>query len=69
MMIPHRWVDPEFKDEEDESRELEAVTVTGEEVAVELEDKREVVNNLRGEEEDIVVDIEMEEVQPLKAKQ
>ena len=68
MMIPHRWVDPEFEDEEDESREVEAETVTGEEVAVEVEDKREVVNNLRKEEEDIVVDIEMEEVQPLKAK-
>ena len=68
MMILHRWVDPEFKDEEDASREVEPGTVTGEEVAVELEDKREVVNNLR-EEEDIVVDIEMEELQPLKAKQ
>ena len=68
MMILHRWVDPEFKDEEDTSREVEAGTITGEEVAVEVEDKREVVNNLR-EEEDIVVDIEMEELQPLKAKQ
>ena len=66
MMIPQRWVDPEFKDEEDESREVEAGTVTGEEVTVQLEDKREVVNNLN--EEDIVVDMEMEEVQPLKAK-
>ena len=56
MMIPQRWVDPEFKDEEDASREVEPGTVTGEEVAIELEDKREVVNNLR-EEEDIVVDI------------
>merc|ERR1739842_247201 len=54
-----RWFDPEFKDKEG---------VTGEEVAAELEDKREVANNLR-EEEDIAVDIEMEEVQPLNAKQ
>ena len=46
---------------------MEPGTVTGEEVAVEVEGKREVVNNLR-EEEDIVVDIEMEELQPLKAK-
>ena len=68
MMILHRWVDPEFKDEEDASREVEAGIVTGEEVTVELEDKREVVNNLR-EEEDIAVDIQMEEVQPLNAKQ
>ena len=37
MMIPHRWVDPEFKDEEDASREVEAGTATGEEVADELE--------------------------------
>ena len=37
-------------------------------MAAELEDKREVANNLR-EEEDIAVDIEMEEVQPLNAKQ
>ena len=59
MMIPQRWFDPEFEDKEG---------VTGEEVATELEDKREVVNNLR-EEEDIAVDIEMEEVQPLNAKQ
>ena len=75
-MIPHRWVDPEFKKEkkmktkkkEDTSREVEAGTATGEEVAAELEDKREVVNNLREEGEDIVLDFEMEEVQPLKAK-
>ena len=39
-----------------------------EEVAAELEDKREVGNNLREEGEDIVLDFEMEEVQPLKAK-
>ena len=59
MMIPQRWFDPEFEDKEG---------VTGEEVAAELEDKREVANNLR-EEEDIAIDIEMEEVQPLNAKQ
>ena len=68
MMIPHRWVDPEFKDKEDASREVEG-TVTGEEVAVELENKRKMVNNLMEEEEDFVVDIEMEELQPLRAKQ
>ena len=64
----HRWVHPEFKDEEDLSSEAQAGTGTEEEVAVEIGDNREMVNNgnnLRGE-EDIVVDMEME---PLKAKQ
>ena len=64
-----RWVDPEFKDEEDEIREVEAGTATEEEVAVELDDNGKVVNNMREEEEDIVVDVEMEELQPLKTKQ
>ena len=31
-MVLHRWVDPEFKDEEDMSREVEAGNGTGEEV-------------------------------------
>ena len=64
----HRWVHPEFKDDEDLSSEAQAGTGTEEEVAVEIGDNREMVdngNNLRGE-EDIVVDMEME---PLKAKQ
>ena len=65
----YRWVDPEFKDEEDLSREVEEATGTEGEVPVESEDNREVVNNLREEEEDIVVDIETEELQHLKAKQ
>ena len=67
-----RWVDLDFNEEElDELEdEVEEGTGTEREVAVESEDNREVVNNLREEEEeDIVVDIEMEELQPLKAKQ
>ena len=61
-MILHRWVHPEFEDEDHRSREVEAGTVTEEEVVVEVEDNREVGNNCSTsrEEENIVVDMEME---------
>ena len=71
--ILHRWVDPEFKEEEDMSREDEAGTETEEDVVDDMDTNREVVDNLREifvhMEDNIVVDIEMEELQPLKAKQ
>ena len=64
-IILHRWVDPEFENEEDVSREMEAVTGEVEEV----EDNRGMVNNCNSkEEEKIVVDVEMEDLQLLKAK-
>ena len=75
--ILHRWVDPEFEDEEDMSR-VEEANGREEEVAIEVEGDREVVDNVREEEEEIivvhmedniVVDMEMEELQSLKAKQ
>ena len=69
ILILHRWVDPEFEDEEDMSKEVEEATGTEGEVAVESEDNREVVDNLTEDEEAVVVEIEMEELQPLKAKQ
>ena len=69
ILILHRWVDPEFEDEEDMSEEVEEATSTEGEVAVESEDNREVVDNLTEDEEAVVVEIEMEELQPLKAKQ
>ena len=53
-MIPHRWVDPEFEDGEDMIRE-EAATGTEGEEEVTVKDSREVVNNLREEEEEIVI--------------
>ena len=40
---------------------------TEEEVAIEVEDNREMINICR-EEEKIVVDVAMEELQPLKAR-
>ena len=65
IIILHRWVDPEFENEEDVSREMEAVTGEVEEV----EDNRGMVNNCNSkEEEKIVVDVEMEDLQLLKAK-
>ena len=60
-MILHRWVNPEFKDEDNMS--------TDEEVAIEIEDNRAMINNSSiREEERITVDVEMEELQPLKAR-
>ena len=42
---------------------------TEEEVAIEMEDNREMINNCNTrEEEKIVVDVAMEELQPLKAR-
>ena len=56
----HRWVHPEFEDEENTSIEVEAGTE--EEVVVEVEENREMVNNCTTsrEEEKIVVDLEVE---------
>ena len=74
MFLLYRWVDPEFEDEEEMRREVEAGNSSGEEVAVEMEDNGDMVNNVEGkentnireEDEKVVVDIEMEELQPLK---
>ena len=61
-MILHRWVHPEFEDEENISREVETGTGSEQEVVVEVEHKREMVNNCINsrEEEKIVVDMEIE---------
>ena len=58
----HRWVHPEFEDEEDTSIEVEAGTATEEDVVVEVEENRKMVNNCTTsrEEEKIVVDLEVE---------
>ena len=58
----HRWVHPEFEDEENTSIEVEAGTGTEEDVVVELEENREMVNNftISREEKKIVVDLEVE---------
>ena len=74
MFLLYRWVDPEFEDEEEMRREVEAGNSSGEEVSVEMEDNGDMVNNVEGkentnireEDEKVVVDIEMEELQPLK---
>ena len=60
--ILHRWVHPEFEDEDTISREVETGTGTVEEVTVKVEDNRKVVNNCttREEEEKLVVVVEME---------
>ena len=56
--VLRRWVDPEFKDEEDMTIEVEAGTGTEEEVSVvDMEDTGEVGNN-GGTEEVVVVDVE-----------
>ena len=58
----HRWVHPEFEDEEDTSIEVEAGTATEEDEVVEVEENRKMVNNCTTsrEEEKIVVDLEVE---------
>ena len=58
----YRWVHPEFEDEEDTSIEVEAGTATEEDVVVEVEENRKMVNNCTTsrEEEKIVVDLEVE---------
>ena len=54
-MFMHRWVDPEFEDkEEDVSRKVEAGTRTEEEeVVVDMEESREMVNNCNSREEEV----------------
>ena len=60
-MILHRWVNPEFEDEDNMNTE--------EEVAIDMDDNRAMINNSSiREEERITVDVEMEELQPLKAQ-
>ena len=55
-----RWVDPEFKDEEDMTIEVEAGTGTEEEVSVvEMEETGEVGNNGAIREEVVVVNLEI----------
>ena len=61
--VQHRWVDPEFKDEEDMTIEVEAGTGTEEEVSVvDMDDNREVDNNGAIGEEGVVVNMETEEL-------
>ena len=64
----HRWVHPEFEDEEDTNIEVEAGTE--EEVAVNMEENRDMVNNFTSsrEEEEIVVDVEVERTRLLKSE-
>ena len=57
--VLRRWVDPEFKDEEDMTIEVEAGTGTEEEVSVvAMEDTGEVGNNGAIREEVVVVIVE-----------
>ena len=61
--VLRRWVDPEFKDEEDMTIEVEAGTGTEEEVSVvDMDDNREVDNNGAIGEEGVVVNMETEEL-------
>ena len=66
-MVLHRWDDPEFKDEE-----VKAGSSTEEKAAVGMKDKGEMVNSsnttIKEKDEEVVVDIEMKELQPLKPK-
>ena len=58
-MILHRWADPEFDNAEDMSRGVEAGTGTEEEeVAVDMEDNREMVNNCSSREEEVGIHLE-----------
>ena len=58
--VLRRWVDPEFKDEEDMTIEVEAGTGTEEEVSVvDIEDTGEVGNNGAIREEVVVVNLEI----------
>ena len=68
-MVLCSWVDPE--DEEDMNREVEAGKSTEEKVAVGMKDKGEMVNNGKTsikDDEKVVIDVEMEELQPLNPK-
>ena len=65
-MVLHRWDDPEFKDEG-----VKAGSSTEEKAAVGMKDKGEMVNSsitTIKEKDEVVVDIEMKELQPLKPK-
>ena len=64
----HRWVHPEFEDEEDTNIEVEAGTE--EEVVVNMEENRDMVNNFTSsrEEEEIAVDVEVERTRLLKSE-
>ena len=64
----HRWVHPEFEDEEDTNIEVEAGTE--EKVVVNMEENRDMVNNFTSsrEEEEIVVDVEVERTRLLKSE-
>ena len=58
-----RWVDPEFKDEEDMTIEVEAGTGTEEDMSVvDMDDTGEVGNNGAIGEEGVVVNTETEEL-------
>ena len=61
--VLRRWVDPEFKDEEDMTIEVEAGTGTEEEVSVvDMDETGEVGNNGAIGEEGVVVNMETEEL-------
>ena len=61
--VLRRWVDPEFKDEEDMTIEVEAGTGTEEEVSVvDMDDNREVGNNGAIRKDVVVANMKMEEV-------
>ena len=66
-MVLHRWDDPEFKDEG-----VKAGSSTEEKAAVGMKDKGEMVNSsnttIKEKNEEVVIDIEMKELQPLKPK-
>ena len=64
----HRWVHPEFEDEEDTNIEVEAGTE--QEVVVDMEENRDMVNNFTSsrEEEEIVVDVDVERTRLLKSE-
>ena len=58
-----RWVDPEFKDEEDMTIEVEAGTGTEEEVSVvDMDDTGEVGNNGAIRKDVVVANMKMEEL-------
>ena len=58
--VLRRWVDPEFKDEEEMTIEVEAGTGTEEEVSVvDMEETGEVGNNGAIREEVVVVNLEI----------
>ena len=64
----HRWVHPDFEDEEDTNIEVEAGTE--EDMVVNMEENRDMVNNFTSsrEEEEIAVDVEVERTRLLKSE-